>query len=260
MRKAVLLSLVVGLFFVPVLAADEVTIDYLGHSCLAITDGDGTIVMIDPYGTYVPYPALPKEADVVLITHGHIDHCPYCYGENNRVLGDPEIVWPFDEEGRVVEGEWKSESIERLTVDFIEATHVTRKGGGQGLVCLFSFEFDDVRFAHLADLGRPLNEEQIEALGDVEVLFIPVGGAYTIDASEAIEVIKQLPTVRVAIPMHYYVAGYCPWEDMKPVDGFIRLANAESEWTVQELDTSQVTVSADTLHETLEVWALEYER
>lgn len=259
MRKALLLSLVVGLFLVPVLAANEVTIDYLGHSCFTITDSDGTIVMIDPYGTYVPYPALPKEADVVLITHGHIDHCPYCYGENDRVLGDPEIVWPFDEEGRVVEGEWKSESIEGLTVDFVEATHVTRKGGGQGLVCLFSFEVDDVRFAHFADLGRPLNEEQIEALGDVEVLFIPVGGGPTIDAAEAVEVIKQLPTVKVAIPMHYFVKGLCPWEDMKPIDGFIRLAKAESEWTVRELDTSQATVSTDTLPETLEVWALEYE-
>lgn len=260
MSRSLVLGLAACLFLVPVFASDEVTIDYLGHSCFTITDTEGMIVMIDPYGTYVPYPALPKQADVVLITHGHIDHCPYCYGENDRVLGDPEIVWPFDEEGRVNEGECTSESVEGLTVDFVEATHVTRRGGGQGLVCLFSLEVDDVRFAHFGDLGRPLNEEQIEALGDVEVLFIPVGDAYTIDASEAVEVIKQLPTVKVAIPMHYFVKGLCPWEDMKPIDGFIRLAKAESEWTVRELDTSQVTVSADTLPETLEVWALEYER
>ncbi len=256
MRRAVLLSLVVGLCLVPVLAADEVTIDYLGHSCFTITDSDGTIVMIDPYGTYVPYPALPKEANVVLITHGHVDHCPYCFKENDRVLGDPKIVWPFDEEGRVMEGEWKI--TEELTVEFVEATHVTERGTGQGLVCLFSFEVDRVRFAHLGDLGRTLDEDQIEALGDVEVLFIPAGGGPTIDAAEAVEVIKQLPTVKVAIPMHTYVEGYCPWKAMKPVDEFIEAAKAE--WTVRELDTSQETLSGAALPETLEVWALDYER
>ena len=58
--------------------------------------------------------------------------------------------------------------------------------------------------------------------------------------------------------MRYFLKGLCPWEDMKPVDGFLRLAKAE--WTVRELDTAQVTVSADTLPETLEIWALDYER
>lgn len=255
MRKVWLVSGLVAVFLVPAFAADEVSITYLGHACFTVTAVDGTVVMIDPYGTYVPYPALPKEADVVLITHGHVDHCPYCFKENDRVLGDPEIVWPFDEEGRVREGE--RTIIAGLTVKFIEATHVTKKGGGQGLVCLFNFEIDGIHFVHLGDLGQPLTEDQIEALGDVEVLFIPVGGTATIDAAEAITVIESLPSVRVAIPMHYYVSRYCPWP-FDRVDVF--LDKAEAKWPVQRKGVSQVSVSTETLPEETEVWLLEHER
>lgn len=242
----------VWLICLPILAG-EITITYLGHSCFTIQIEGGPAVMIDPYATYVPYPALPKPTDIVLITHGHIDHCPWCFGEEDRVTGDPELVWPFDQEGRITEGR---RTVDGLVLQLIAASHVTKSGGGQGLVCLFSFEVDGVRFAHLGDLGPLLNEGQIEALGDVDVLFIPVGGFATIDAAEAVRVIEQLPTVKVAIPMHYYVEGYCPWKDFAPVDDF--LTQAEAEWTVRQIGGSQVTISKSTLPETAEVWAMDF--
>lgn len=245
------LALVLGL---PVLAGG-VTVTYLGHSCFTIQEEGGPVIMIDPYATYVPYPGLPKPADVVLITHGHIDHCPWCHGEKDRVLGRPQLIWPFDKQGQVMEGRWRI--TDELTVNFVAATHVTRSGGGQGLVCLFSFELGGIGFAHLGDLGRPLTEEQVAALGDVEVLMIPVGGAYTIDAAEAIEVIGQLPTVKVVLPMHYFVEGYCPWTDLDPLSVFIDLVRAEG-WPIQELGKSQVTLSANALPEALEVWVMDF--
>ena len=252
MRKMVWWFVLVGLISLPVLAG-EITITYLGHSCFTVQAEEGPVIMIDPYATYLPYPALPKPADVVLITHGHIDHCPWCFNEENRVSGSPELVWPFDTEGRVLEG---AQTVEGLTVQRVAASHVTKSGGGQGMVCLFSFEVDGVRFAHLGDLGPLLNDDQIAALGDVDVLFIPVGGAFTIDAGEAVQVIQQLSTVKVAIPMHYYVEGYCPWKDIAPIDGF--LTRAEAEWTVRQVGDSQVTVSAVTLPDDVEVWAMDY--
>jgi len=232
----------------------EVTLTYLGHSCFILQEGDHT-VMIDPYATYVPYPALPKPADVVLITHGHIDHCPWCYGEKDRVTGNPILVWPFDKQKHVKEGRWKI--TDWLTADFVEATHVTKSGHGQGLVCMFAFDLGGVRFAHLGDLGRPLTQKQIEALGNVQVLMIPVGGYFTIDAAEAVQVIKQLPTVRVVLPMHYYVEGYCPWKEIAPLDGFLELARAEG-WTVREFTSPSVTVSPEALPGSVEVWVLPF--
>jgi len=235
--------------------AEEVTLTYLGHSCFTLQAGGGPLLMIDPYGTPIRYPALPKAADVVLITHGHIDHCPWCHGEKDRVLGDPLVVWPFDEQGRGKEGRWQL--TDWLTVDFVEATHVTKAGHGQGLVCLFAFDLGGIRFAHLGDLGRPLSQDRVAALGEVEVLMIPVGGYFTIDAAEAIQVIKQLPTVRVVLPMHYYVEGYCPWRVIAPIDGFLNLIRAEG-WTIRELDAPQVSLSPDTLPESVEIWVLPF--
>lgn len=237
------------------LAAGEVILTYLGHSCFTLQDEAGHIVMIDPYATYVPYPALPKPADVVLITHGHIDHCPWCYGEKDRVLGDPILVWPFDKQDRVMEKRWRI--TDWLAVNFVEATHVTKEGHGQGLVCLFAFDLEGVRFAHLGDLGRPLTEEQIAALGEVQVLMIPVGGHFTIDAAEAVEVVKQLPSVRAVLPMHYYVEGYCPWKEIAPIDGFLEEAREEG-WAVVEKDSAKVTLSPEALPQTVEVWVLPY--
>jgi len=235
--------------------AGEVTVTYLGHSCFTLEAGE-KIVMIDPYASYVPYPGLPKPADVVLITHGHIDHCPWCFGEKDRVQGNPVLVWPFDKSKRVKEGLWKI--TDWLTgVRFIEATHVTAGGHGQGLVCLFAFDFGGIRFAHLGDLGRPLTPEQVEALGPVQVLMIPVGGFFTIDAAEAVQVVKQIPSVRVVLPMHYYVEGYCPWKQLAPLGRFLERARAEG-WMVREFDSARMTLVPDGLPERVEVWVLPF--
>lgn len=79
------------------------------------------------------------------------------------------------------------------------------------MVCMFSFELGGVRLAQPGDAGTRLTESQIQALGDAEVLFIPVGGAYTIGPEESVAVINQLPTVRIVVPMQYFVEGFCPW-------------------------------------------------
>jgi L-ascorbate metabolism protein UlaG (beta-lactamase superfamily) len=242
--------------------ADEVTVSFFAHSCFTVQAEGGPVVMIDPYGTYVPYPGLPAPADIVLMTHGHIDHCPDCYGETNRVEGDPIKVFLLNADGRCREklppASWKI--TEEFSTHAIEASHVTSGGGGQGWMCMFSFEIGGVRFAHLGDLGKTLTPGQIAALSDVDVLFIPVGGAFTINASEAMTVIAQLPSVKVVFPIHHFVAGHTPssWSAMAPVSGFVLLA--QSTYTVREIDDYQAAVSADTLPRSTEVWILEYKK
>jgi len=239
-----------------VVSAAPVTVTFLGHSCFTVREEGGPVVMLDPYGSYVPYPALPRAADVVLITHGHIDHCPFCFKETDRVTGDPVIVWPFDSTGRVREGNWRI--VEGLSVRFIEATHVTLSGGGQGNVCLFAFEIGGIRFAHLGDLGRPLTDAQIEALGPVEVLFIPVGGAFTIDAREAITVIESLPTVRVILPMHFRVEGITPWAEIGPLSDFLEVVPRS--WTVLQAEDDHVVLTDQDLPAAPTVWVVPHAR
>jgi L-ascorbate metabolism protein UlaG (beta-lactamase superfamily) len=241
-----------------VVLGGEVTVSFLGHSCFTIRAEGGPVILIDPYGTYVPYPGLPVVADIVLMTHQHIDHCPYCYGETDRVDGDPILVHLWDDAGRcrekippaawVITPEFKTHAI--------EANHVTRSGGGQGWVCIFSFEVDGIRFAHFGDIGRTLTADQIAALSGVEVVFLPVGGAFTIDAEEAMTVIGQLPSVRVVFPMHYGVEGITPWPSIAPLDDFTVLA--EETYTVRGVDDFTVALDDETLPRSVEIWVLEH--
>ena len=236
------------------LAAEPIDIIYLGHSCFIIQAADGPIIMLDPYASYVPYPALPQPADIVLMTHSHIDHCPSCYGEDDRILGDPVEVKPWDRMGRVQNREILV--ADELLVEVTGASHVTTTGGGAGYVALFSFEVGGLRFAHLGDLGKVLTDEQIAVLGDVDVLFIPIGGAFTIDASEALTVIDQLPSVSIVFPMHYGVKGITPWPTIAPLSDFTQLARSTHTLVVQE--TYQVSIDAEDLPETTEIWILDY--
>lgn len=256
MRATLLLSLLLLVGFAA--SAEDVTVSFLGHSCFTLQTADGPTVMLDPYATYVPYPALPQAADIVLMTHGHIDHCPYCYGQTDRVAGDPIRVFLLDEDGRCRQKLPPASWI--ITPEFsthaIEGTHVTAEGGGSGWVCMFSFEIGGVRFAHLGDLGRALSAAQASALADVDVVFVPVGGAYTIDAAEAMTVIAQLPSVKVVFPMHYRVDGITPWSDMELLSSFTDLA--ELLYPVRDLDGWQTVLSVETLPESLEVWVLDY--
>ncbi len=256
MKRAVALVLLLAVVIGSGMAAcaEEVTVTFLGHSCFTIQQEGGEVVMIDPYATYVPYPALPQPADVVLTTHAHIDHCPRCFGETDRYTGDPIEVFPWDNDGRTREGTWRI--TEDLVVRFIEATHVTVSGGGQGYVTLFAFDVGGIRFAHLADLGRILDNDQIAALGDVDVLFLPVGGAFTIDAAEALTVIAQLPTVKLVFPMHFHVDGITPWTDIAPLSAFTQVAGVLYE--VVEYETAHVVLDAGSLPDDVEICVVPY--
>jgi len=234
----------------------DVAVSFLGHSCFTVQAGDGPVILIDPYASFLPYPGLPAPADIVLMTHQHIDHCAACFGEGDRVEGDPILVHLWDDAGRcrekippaawVITPEFKTHAI--------EASHVNARGGGQGWVCLFGFEIGGIQFAHLGDLGRPLTAKQITALSDVDVLFLPVGGAFTIDAAEAMTVIGQLPSVRVVFPMHYFVDGFTPWTNIAPLADFTDLA--EVTYTIRAIGDHHVELQPDTLPRSVEIWLL----
>ena len=163
-------------------------IKWLGHACFLITSKDGTKIIIDPYsvGGGIDYPPIYESADVVLVSHGHGDH-----SNVSAVRGEPEVI-----KGSGIK------TAKGIQFKSVATYHDDSRGKQRGANSVFCFNLDDIMLCHLGDLGHVLDTEQVREIGGVDVLFIPVGGFYTIDAGEAGIVCEQLAP-KIVIPMHY---------------------------------------------------------
>lgn len=160
-----------------------------GHSCFEIRDG--ITVVTDPHdGKSIGIKPPVVKADVVLVSHDHFDH--NCI---RIVKGDPQIVTDCEE--RVI-GD--------LKIRGVPTFHDKEEGSKRGKNTIFCFEMDGIKFCHCGDLGHLLTEKQAEAIGSVDILFIPVGGVFTIDSQDAKHVIETIKP-SIVIPMHYHVGG-----------------------------------------------------
>ena len=161
-------------------------IKWLGHASFMITSDTGTRIITDPYATgeKLNYGEIKESADIVTVSHGHGDH-------NNvaAVRGNPDVVRG-------------TATVKGIEFRGIPTYHDDAEGQQRGENTIFCFEVDGIRVCHLGDLGHPLDDKQVTELGSVDILLIPVGGYYTIDARVATEVCNQLKP-RVIIPMHY---------------------------------------------------------
>lgn len=187
-------------------------LEYMGHSCFKLTLADGTTIVMDPYGTFYNYPKRSLQADICTISHHHHDH------EGISLLtGDPIIVdsagTHIPKAGVIIQG--------------IPTYHDELKGQKRGSNLAFLIEADDLRIAHLGDLGHRLNPDQTAALQDLDLLLIPVGGFYTIDAPTAIGIMEDL-SPKVTIPMHYKTKA-APDMPITPVGDFLDLLRVSPE-------------------------------
>lgn len=161
-------------------------ISFLGHSSFRLK-GKNTTVVTDPYdsSTGLKYPKV--EADVVTISHDHRDH-----NAAGLVGGAPFIVSG--------PGEYE---IRGVKIVGVASFHDEKKGELRGKNTIYNIKIDDLYICHLGDLGQTaLTDEQLEAIGQVDILLIPVGGVYTIDAGGAAKIAASLEA-KVVIPMHY---------------------------------------------------------
>jgi len=158
---------------------------YLGHSSFRIKGKQKTVVT-DPYGELAG--KFPKgiEADMVTVSHDHEDH-----NQSQKVGGNPFIISG--------PGEYE---VGGVSVVGVPTSHDDTDGNERGQNTAYVIEIDGLRIIHLGDLGHKLTQEQLEEIGPVDILLIPVGGIYTIDAKTAAEVTKQIDPW-VVIPMHY---------------------------------------------------------
>lgn len=207
-------------------------IKWLGHACFLIVSNEGIRIITDPYeiGGGIRYAPIDETADVVTVSHGHGDH-------NNlaAVKGKPEVV--------------RGDGVKKVKgIEFrgVSTYHDEAKGVQRGRNTIFCFTVDSIRLCHAGDLGHELTTEEASQIGEVDVLFIPVGGFFTVDADTAGKVVDKLKP-KITIPMHYKTAK-CDYpisgvEDfLKGKSNVKRLDSSELELTVEGLPPAQIMV------------------
>lgn len=199
-------------------------ITHPGHSLFLLELQNGTVLATDPYGGDFGYPTKHIRADAVLCSHTHGDH----HGLD-MLTGAYTLV--------ETAGTHALPGGARVTA--LPSYHDDANGAKRGPNLLLLIEADGLRVAHLGDLGHPLTEEQLAALGRVDLLLLPVGGFYTIDAATALAQMQRIRPA-VCVPMHYRTAVNADWP-IAPLADFLALAGEAP------IPARELTLSADAL-------------
>ncbi len=181
-------------------------IQYLGHSCFRLRGREG-IVLCDPYTESVGLDLGRQTAHIVTVSHNHPGH-------NNTAA-----VRPAQDTVFVIDGPGEYE-VRGILISGVRTFHDQDKGKQYGFNTVYIIRIDDVVFCHLGDIAHELTQQQLEEIGNVDVLFVPVGGDKTLDPSEAGSLISQIEP-RVVIPMHYALPQQSAVRDLAPLDKFI---------------------------------------
>ncbi|MEN6461285.1 MAG: MBL fold metallo-hydrolase [Syntrophomonas sp.] len=160
-------------------------ITWLGHASFIIETG-GKKIITDPFDELVGYPAWGPEGDIVTISHDHHDH-----NAVNLVKGNPRVI-----------KDTGSLAVDGIQFKGVAACHDKANGHERGLVTIYRIFSEGISLVHLGDLGQVLTLEQIKEIGQVNILLVPVGGKFTVDASDAFTITEQLKP-DIIIPMHY---------------------------------------------------------
>jgi len=161
-------------------------ITFLGHSAFKLK-GKGATVVTDPFDSSIGLKFPKLEADIVTISHSHPDH------QGSQVDGDPFII--------TGPGEYEIRDVKLVGV---ASFHDEKEGKERGKNTIFNIKIDELYVCHLGDLGQTsLTSNQLEEIGQVDILLIPVGGVFTIDFSEAAKIAASLEP-KIVIPMHYF--------------------------------------------------------
>jgi L-ascorbate metabolism protein UlaG (beta-lactamase superfamily) len=210
-------------------------VEWYGQSAFRLSGRDVT-VFIDPFadmsglesrGLQFDYPAIEGvDADLVLVTHEHGDH-----NGVDAIGGSPEVL-------RSTAGRLPSPVGEVVA---IASEHDAAAGTERGPNTIFVFSLDGVRVAHLGDFGqRELRDAQAEAIGEVDLMFIPVGAGPTIGASDAAAIVGRIAP-RWVVPMHYRTPRV---NFLEPVDAFVEEAPNAHRLDRSAFDTSELPEGA----------------
>ena len=200
-----------------------------GHACFEL-QSNFTLVIAPPDGRSIGLSPPVASADLVLVSHDHFDHnqARIVRGLRSRVI-DTSGQHQF--QGHAIHG--------------IPAFHDEEQGAKRGSIVMFRFELQGISFLHTADLGH-YPAEQLDLMRGCDLLFLPVGGVFTIDTAMAWRVAQAIAP-RVVVPMHYrYGSLTLAIDDVQP---FLDT----SPWPVVDLG-SEMELEQEDLPAQPEVW------
>jgi len=205
-------------------------ISHIGHSCFRLKGKDLTIV-IDPYDPKIGYKLPRLSANVLLTTHFHYDH------HNIDGIKDYELLIEYP-------GEYETKNI---FIYGLPTFHDHKQGAERGKNTIYLVEINGFSILHLGDLGHELQQTTLEKIGNVDVLMIPVGGTYTIDAEVAAKVISSIEP-GIVIPMHYKTDDLTGISDLAGLDKFMDEMGMEN--NIKKMETLKLTSHNDIPQET----------
>lgn len=183
-------------------------LEWIGHACFQMTAMDGTVVITDPYDASVGIDMIPLKADLITMSHEHHDH-----NETSMIVGEPVIARGPE-----------LAAVSSVTSRAIDSYHDDAQGEKRGRNYIRLFDIDGLKVVHMGDQGCMPREDVIEAIADADVMMIPVGGTYTVDAQGAKEIIEAARP-KCVVPMHVKTKR-CPYP-IAPVTQFLSLMGME---------------------------------
>lgn len=175
-------------------------IQWLGHASFII-ETQGKRIITDPFDKKYGYQVFSQDVDIATVSHEHLDH-----NAVHELHGEP----------RVIKGPG-SFALDEITIKGIHSFHDKYQGKNRGSNIMYKISSEGLNLLHLGDLGQILTNGQLAEIGEIDVLLIPVGGNYTIDAKDALTVVKQI-NPRIIVPMHFKTAHVTI--DLAPVEAF----------------------------------------
>ncbi len=209
-------------------------IKWLGHSCFLITNKRGINILTDPFDDTLGYKMTKEKINIITISHEHYDH-------NNTmgIKGKPVVL-----KGTV------NRDTHKMIFKGISSYHDSVYGKNRGNNTIFFFFLDEMVLCHLGDLGHVLENRQLEEINQVDILFIPVGGYYTLNHIQADQVIEQLKP-KIVLPMHYKTDAI-KWP-IDPLSFFL-----DKQDNIKIMGENSFEIEAGALPEKTAVYVLDY--
>ncbi|MDD5018233.1 MAG: MBL fold metallo-hydrolase [Eubacteriales bacterium] len=183
-------------------------INWLGHSCFIVTLKNGTRILFDPYDGSFGYTPQDIETDIVVITHAHFDHNNLSHVKGDYTKVDTEGVHQFGD----------------IVIEGIKTWHDHSRGAHRGPNLVFTLSINGIKLCHMGDIGTIPDDDVFEKLENTDILLIPVGGKFTIDAHEALQICERI-SPNIIIPMHFKTP--VSTMDIAPLHEFLEAAGGE---------------------------------